>query len=126
MKREKKERNIMELSRIMKTVYIFWVVVTEIHSNIKNPLVSGCLTWSLRHSCSTLEPGFDTLLCLLTPASCYCRSWEAVGMAQLTGFLPSTWDIWVSLWLLAWALAGTITGIWRATQLMGIFCLSNK
>lgn len=38
---------------------------------------------------------FNSNLQLLTPASHQFRPWEAVVMAQVSGFLSPTWETWV-------------------------------
>lgn len=42
-------------------------------------------------------PGFKTWFQLLTPASRQWRLWEAVVLAQVTGFWPPMWEIWIEL-----------------------------
>lgn len=41
---------------------------------------------------SHIVPGFTVRLWFPTPASCYCRPWEAVLMTQATELLSSTWE----------------------------------
>lgn len=39
--------------------------------------------------------GFDFQPWFRSPGSCQGRPWEVVVMAQVTGFLPATWEVWI-------------------------------
>lgn len=49
--------------------------------------------------------GFDSWLHLGTAASCQCRFWGMEKMAQVTGLLPPTWKIWISVSVFGGSLA---------------------